>query len=426
MLDLAHGSAEHLLPEYRGEVARLELLDLGITQPDGADGLYVGHPVSLTARVLVEAEPFDAPLFFGLASGDRHCVVGEVGLEHLTEYFEAAARANQAIATHAAALDAGSLADCAADHAGCGDDEECVGLIGAVTPEGYDPDAPVDPDAEFVVPTDDAPPVGGEATTVWQCMRPAYAGNLAAASETAPLVITPADLAGSVELEYALHGETIVPEACAALAGAADVVAWASFDPDWLTHFPARVGGQDETHTDLDEAPGEDAELDLDADREARAFAARESLSVTVGALAVDPGVDIELRHLTTGSAVVALHEDVAQPWDFDVTVELSVDGKLDAEHEAALADAREDFTFTLRPFGDARGGCEAGEAVDLAAAPLAIDDPEGHDDGDEVVELHVARTIEEHGFALHIASPVRERVVSGDWSCWDRFEVEA
>ena len=53
MLDLAHGSAEHLLPEYRGEVARLELLDLGITQPDGADGLYVGHPVSLTARVLV-------------------------------------------------------------------------------------------------------------------------------------------------------------------------------------------------------------------------------------------------------------------------------------------------------------------------------------------------------------------------------------
>ncbi len=420
ILDPTHNAAAHLLPDYRGVVDRLELLDLSVVQPDGASDLYVGHPVELEARVLVEAEPFDAPLYFGLSSGDKHCLLGEVGIEHLTDYFDAAARANQAVASHAAAVSPGSLTDCSADPDACAQDEECVGVVGAVAPEGYDPDAALD--AEVELPPE-ADVEGGEPPTLWQCMRPTYAANIVAASESAPLVITPADLTGSVELEYQLHGEAIVPEACAPLAGAADVVAWVSFDPDWLTSYPARIGSQDETHTDQDD-PGATADVDFEVERETRAFAARETLNVSVGSLHADPGVDVELRHLTTGSAVVALHEDVVQPWDFEVNAELSVDGKLDAEHEAALATMTERFSFTLQPFGEPRADCSA-EGVDRTAAALGIDDAEGHDHDAEVLDLHVERTVENHGFALHIAGPLRERVVAGDWSCWDRFEVE-
>ena len=54
----------------------------------------------------------------------------------------------------------------------------------------------------------------------------------------------------------------------------------------------------------------------------ARAFAGREvsAATQTVAAVLADPGVDFELRHLTTSSSVVLLHEDVAQPWDFEVS----------------------------------------------------------------------------------------------------------
>ncbi|MBL8785235.1 MAG: hypothetical protein JNJ59_10060 [Deltaproteobacteria bacterium] len=427
-LDLTHNDSAHQLPEYRAEVARLDLDELGVAQPSGAPNLFVGHPASLSARITLDAEPLDAPLFVGLRNADdAFCVLGELGVEHLLSAFDEASRANRAIAAHDPAIDPGSLADCAASQKCAAANETCVGLVGSEVPDGYDPDAAVDPSATPEVPSDtDTDTAVGQAPVVWQCMRPSYAAQLVVDAEARPLVVTPADLAGQVEHEYALHAEVVVPEACAALIGAGPVEAWASFNPDWVTHFPDREGGQDETHVDIDPdtAAAETAPVDREAERGARAYASRSRLTTPIGGeLRADPGIDVELHRIVTGSAVVALHEDVVQPWDFDVTAVFSIDGDLGAQ-AAALATAREDFIFTVRPFGDPRSGCTADDTADLAPAPLGITDPSGSDHADALVDLLAERTVKEHGFALHVAGDTRTRIVSGDWACWDHFEV--
>ncbi|MFO0749601.1 MAG: hypothetical protein U1F43_28615 [Myxococcota bacterium] len=139
------------------------------------------------------------------------------------------------------------------------------------------------------------------------------------------------------------------------------------------------------------------------------------------------PASTSSCARVTTGSSVVPLHEARAEePWDFDVTAAFSVDGALDAAHEAALATAEEDFRFTLRPSGDPRPGCEVAEPADTEPAALAITDAQGHEADDAVVAEHAERTVKEHGFGLHLAGELRARVLEGGWSCWDRFEVEA
>jgi hypothetical protein len=265
-----------------------------------------------------------------------------------------------------------------------------------------------------------------EPVVTWQCMQPAYQATLAGAAAP-PVTLTPADLAGSVEREYTLEIEDVLPERCAALIDQASTELFVSFDPEWHTVYPSRPGGQDESHPELDGQPEGAPVEDPTAVTHARAFAGREvsAATQTIAAIQADPGVDFELRHLTTSSSVVLLHEDVAQPWDFEVSAMFSVDGHLDEAHAAQLANAREDFAFTLEPAGEPREGCVLPEPLPgFDAEPLAVDDAEGHDSDHESVDLHGSRTIKEHGFALHVAGDTRAKVLTGDWSCFDRFTV--
>ncbi len=258
-------------------------------------------------------------------------------------------------------------------------------------------------------------------------MRPAYSAHLAADGANTPVALTPADLAGSVQSEYDLEIEDVIPDRCAALAADAAVELWVSFDPDHVTLYPGRPGGQDETHTDVDATHDAVDDVDAAAARfehiHAQRFTGPEGH--VAGPLHADPGVDFELRHLKTGSSVVLLHEDVQQPWDFDVTALFSVDGTLDDAHAAALANAREAFSFTLQPTGEPREGCVLPDpAPSLEPAALSIDDGAGQDADSATAEIHAERTVKEHGFALHVAGDLRPQVMTGDWSCFDRFQV--
>lgn len=96
--DLVGSAASHELPLYRPNVAQFQVLDAALTQPTGRADLYLGHPTRFTARVHVTAEPLEAPLYYGLRSGDTYCVIGDVGVDHLPDFFEAASRANAALA----------------------------------------------------------------------------------------------------------------------------------------------------------------------------------------------------------------------------------------------------------------------------------------------------------------------------------------
>ena len=426
--DLTH-TDHHALPAYRPQVSQFDVVSASLNQPTGQAELYVGHPAKFTAGVHITAEPLEAPLYYGLRNADAFCVIGDVGVDHLAEYFDAAARANAALAAQTPVLDAGSLSDCAESRACDAEGEECVGIVRTGLPADYDPDAALDPNA--TVPDAPAPDaVDGlpepEESIGWACMRPAYAATLGAPAAP-PLTLSPADLAGSVQREYTVTIEDLLPERCAPLAADATAELWVSFDPDWTTLYPGRPGGQDETHADVEATHDAMEDVDAAAERHGRIHAQRLAGAEgrSVGPVHADPGVDFELRHLMTGSSVVLLHEDVQQPWDFEVTALFSVDGTLDAEHAAQLEGAREHFAFTLQPTGEPREGCVLPEplpAFDPRA--LAVDDAEGHDSDTADAEIHVERTVKEHGFALHVAGDLRTAVVSGDWSCFDHFEV--
>lgn len=403
------------------------------TQPTGRTALYVGHPTRFTAEVRVTAEPLEAPLYYGLRTADAFCVIGDVGVDHLAEYFDAAARANAALAAQMPVIDAGSLADCAETRACADADEECVGVVRTGLPEDYDPNAALDPNA--VVPS--APPPD-EAdirpdpveSVAWECMRTAYAATLAAeeaGNGSSPITLSPADLAGSVQREYILSIEDVLPERCVPMTADATADLWVRFDPDWTTLFPGRPGGQNEVHEDVEATHDSMEDIDTTVARHTRIHEGRLAGAEgrVVGPIHPDPGVDVELRHLMTGSSVVLLHEDVQQPWDFEVTTLYSVDGALDAAHAAQLASAREHFSFTLRPTGEPREGCVLPDPMpSFDARPLAIDDAQGRDSPTADAELHAERTVKEHGFALHVAGELRTAVVYGDWSCFDHFEV--
>ncbi len=149
--DLAGSAAAHELPLYRPNVGQFQVLDAALTQPTGRADLFVGHPTRFTARVHVTAEPLEAPLYYGLRSGDTYCVIGDVGVDHLPDFYEAASRANAALAAQMVPPAPGSLADCAATHACEAEGEECVGVRGPPVEAGYDPEAEVDPNASAVL-----------------------------------------------------------------------------------------------------------------------------------------------------------------------------------------------------------------------------------------------------------------------------------
>lgn len=430
--DLTHAD-HHGQPAYRAHVDQFDVVSASLNQPTGLAELYVGHPVRFTAEVHVTAEPLEAPLYYGLRVGEAFCVIGDVGVDHLAEYFDAAARANAALAAQAPVIDTGSLADCAATRTCADEGEACVGVLTTGLPEGYDPEAALDanaamPSAPPPDAVDDLPPPAEH--VAWQCMRPTYAATLAddaAGAPTVALTLTPADLVGSVPREYSLSIEDVLPERCAPMAGDTTAELWVSFDPDFTTLYPGRPGGQDEAHEDLAATHDAMADVDATALRHARIYAQRFAGAEgrVVGPIHPDPGVDFELRHLMTGSSVVLLHEDVQQPWDFEVTALFSVDGALDPAHAEQLASAREQFHFSLQPAGEPREGCLLPEPLPaFEPRPLAIDDAAGHDTDTADAEIHAERTVKEHGFALHVAGELRTAVVSGDWACFDRFEV--
>lgn len=83
-------SDHHENPAYQAQVDQFEVLGASLTQPTGQSELFVGHPAAFSAQVRLTAEPLEAPLFYGLRTENAFCVIGDVGVDHLTDSFDAA------------------------------------------------------------------------------------------------------------------------------------------------------------------------------------------------------------------------------------------------------------------------------------------------------------------------------------------------
>ncbi|MCB9536998.1 MAG: hypothetical protein H6704_12160 [Myxococcales bacterium] len=385
---------------------------------------YLNHPIELTVRVEVEAEPFQTELWVGLHDGaGDFCVVDRIEAHHVQEAFDLAINANRSLARHDAEREAAlatSFAACEAGGACERENETCL---------------------PFVLPT--APD-----ELAYRCSTPTAAGYMEALQVAPPPTLTPADLTGQVATEIILGDQVVIPADCAHLVGKQGLQVWLTFDPAGETRSADEEGDAPEAAPAEGDLPGpgdgfDDGDLtpvDPEAERAAeaaRVFGLRMELEADFGyALAPDPGVDAELTDARPASAVVVLDPDADRPDDLSAEVDFRVDGALDG---GTMARPGVTFDFTLQPVGPMKPGCAQLDPppVDGPAAPLLAmaqvrmgdaADAEIHTTfvSEPAVELDGLGIPHARVFGLKLDDATRDSVINGEWACWDSFEVVA
>lgn len=412
---------------YVPTVDQLSVVDFTVQANHGGP-LTVGHPVEMRATIDVQAEPFQAMVWYGLQDGDGHfCVVDHVVLDHLGAMYDAASRANLAIASQDDGIEQPSLTDCERTQRCVVPGEECLGFRRQVaTEEGaYDPSYS---DPTVVMPEEPLPglPPSGrsfQTVTSYLCSTQAWAAAELVRHQSAPTVLTPADLAGSVQQRHVLGASGQLPASCAPLVGATGVSAWISFDPEGATSFVQRP---------VYEVPEYDPDAELDqehdeANRARDAYLQRLDATTAVGGVeADDGGLDVDFRHLNVGSSVTLISEEDHPGGDLHVDAEYSLNGTPTLGQQEALPGASMRFRFTLQPVGEPRADCEH-PSPSLDAVPVLI--AHANEDGtvtgvpEETVTALSLGAEHDKSFPLYLPAAVRAQVY-GDWSCWDRFDI--
>jgi hypothetical protein len=408
---------------YVPRVDQLVITKLSVAADHGG-ALAVGHPVALRVEADVVAEPFHATLWYGLttADGKQRCAIDHVAVDHVGAMYDAAERANLALAAKEAAAQP-SLADCAGG-AACPEGEECLAFLDHPATTAKAPDDASDPSAvPAEKPLEGPAPEGDEQpVTSYRCSTKSWAQRAAGLAHGGHPIVTPADLAGTVRQTHAFGAEDELPASCAALVGQKDVKAWIAFDPEMATEFAGRPA-LPKDGVDTGKASADPAHV-LEAEA-AVAFAERLAMTADVVGVVDDPGLDVDLRLLSTGSSVVPLAKDDHPAGDFTLNADYSLDGTPDAAQKAALANATLSFHFGLRPAGTPRAGCTPPEGVSLEEEKLAVSHPDGAKDSDEEpADTKVLGLPRSKTFPIHVSSALREKLFA-DWQCFDHFEVK-
>ncbi len=394
---------------------------------DHGGPLTIGHPVEMQAQVDVQAEPFHSTLWYGLQDGAGNwCVIDHVAIDHLAAVYEDANKAT----LQALGADDGtpqpSLADCSKGHACADPTEQCLAFRRqvATTTSTYDPGSS-DPNVSIPEqPEPGLPPSAVETQTVtsWLCATQAYAAAEVARAQNPPKFVTPADLAGNVAQRHLVGAVDELPASCAALVGAPGVTAWMTFDPEQETSFAQRPAF-------TPPAPPANPALDPEHEQAADALLAylqRLPFTTPVVGVQADAGLDVDLRHLVTGSSVALVDQDDHPRGDLHVDAEYSLDGTPSPAQQAALPNATVSFHFTLQPVGDPRDGCTPPAAsldpVALQVVHTNADQTTADVDEEPVGNLALG-TDHDKSFPLYLPPDVRQKVY-GDWACWDHFDV--
>jgi hypothetical protein len=413
---------------YVPTVDQLTILSMTV-QSDHGGPLTVGHPVEMRAEIDVQAEPFQSTVWYGLQNGDGdYCVIDHIAVEHLGAVYDLANRANLAASTHDDGIPTPSLTDCSVTRRCTAEGEDCIAFQRHVATETpvYDPSDSDPMHTAPHVPETGVPPTtaGVEVVTSYLCATQTWAASEVTRTKSVPKLLTPADLAGSVEQRHLVGATDELPAACANLVGDSDVTAWIAFDPEEETHFVQRPAFE------LPMAPP-DAPLDAEheqANQELSAYLQRLPVTAPIEAVHADPGLDVDFRHLTMGSSVTLVDMDDHPGGDLHVDAEYSLDGTPTPAQAAALPSAQVTFHFTLQPVGEPRDGCVPPAAPALDEVPLQVvhtnADHTFVDVGDEPVTKLSLGTELDHSFPLYLTPDVRERVY-GEWSCWEQFDVK-
>lgn len=413
-------------PIYVPTVDQITPVSLSVVADHGGP-LMVGHPVEMKAEFDVQGEPFRSSLWYGLQDdGGNYCVIDHVPFDHLSAVYDDAHRATLDEFNQDDGTPQPSLADCERTHA-CGDpNEQCLAFQRRVrtTEAVYDPS---NSDPNIRMPEQPLPGLPSGATetrteTSYLCATQAYAAAAVARAQNAPKVITPADLVGSVQQRHLLGAIDEVPAACAALVGSSNVTAWIAFDPESETQFAQRPDV-----TAPPPPPGTPLDPDHDvAQRAAVAWSQRLPFTTPIPGVLADAGLDVDFRHLVTGSSVALIDQEDHPKGDLHVDAEYSLDGVPTPAQQAALPGATVSFHFTLQPSGDPRDGCTPPAAsldpVALQIVHTNTDDTTTDVDDEPAPNLTVGAE-HDKSFPLYLPPAVRDRIY-GDWACWDHFDI--